>query len=87
MANDNDDDNILPFAPRKQSSVALPADALLEDSLGEYEEVIVVGVDADGEMVVTGNISNIAEVYDLLSTAAKNIALAYLDMLSPEAKH
>lgn len=87
MANDNDDDNILPFAPRKQSSVALPADALLEDSLGEYEEVIVVGVDADGEMVVTGNISNIAEVYDLLSTAAQNIALAHLDMLFPEAKH
>ena len=86
MADDNDD-NIIPFAPRPLADKGLPADLLLEDSLGEYEEIIIIGVDADGEMVVSGNIASIPQVYEMLSTAAQNIAMAHLDMLFPEAKH
>lgn len=81
------DDNVIPFAPRPQSDVALPADALLEDSIGDYEEVIILGLDADGEMTVSGNISSIPQVYEMLSTAAQNIALAHLDMLFHDTEH
>lgn len=82
----DNDDNIIQFTPRRDSH-ALEADALLEDSLGEYEEVIVLGVDAEGEMTVSGNIADIAQVYEMLSSAAQNIALAHLDMLFQGTQH
>ncbi len=81
-----DDDNVIQFTPRR-NSIALEADALLEDSMGEYEEVIVVGIDASGEMMVTGNISDIAQVYEMLSSAAQNIALAHLEMIFSGTAH
>lgn len=83
-----DDDNIIRFTPRQaEEDHALPADRLLEDCVGEYEEVIVLGVDADGEMTVSGNISDIAQVYEMLSSAAQNIALAHLEMLFQGTQH
>lgn len=83
-----DDDNIIRFTPRQaEEDRALPADALLEDCVGEYEEVIVLGVDADGEMVVSGNIADIAQVYEMLSSAAQNIALAHLEMIFQGTQH
>lgn len=72
--------NVIQFRPRSEDHT-LEADALLEDCLGEYEDVIVLGVDSTGEMVVSGNIADIAQVYEMLSSAAQNIALAHLEML------
>lgn len=86
MADDDNPDNVIQFTPRREDRV-LPADALLEDCLGEYEEVVILGVDADGEMVVSGNISDIAQVYEMLSSAAQNIALAHLDMIFQGTQH
>ena len=86
MADDDKPDNVIQFQPRREDH-NLPADALLEDSLGEYEEVIVLGIDADGEMVVSGNISDIAQVYEMLSSAAQNIALAHLEMMFSGTEH
>lgn len=82
----DNDDNIIQFTPRRDN-IALEADALLEDSVGEYEEVIVLGVDSAGEMTVTGNISDIAQVYEMLSSAAQNIALAHLEMIFQGTAH
>lgn len=82
----DNDDNIIQFTPRRDSAT-FEADALLEDSLGEYEEVIVLGVDSTGEMTVSGNISDIAQVYEMLSSAAQNIAMAHLDMLFQGTRH
>ena len=79
--------NVTQFRPRKDDHIALPADALLEDSIGEYEEVIILGVDGTGEMTVTGNISDIAQVYEMLSSAAQNLALAHLDMIFRGTEH
>lgn len=81
------DDNIIQFRPRRDDEHVLSADALLEDSIGEYVEVIVLGVDADGEMVVSGNIADIAQVYEMLASAAQNIALAHLDLLFQGTQH
>ena len=86
MADDEDPkpDNVIQFMPRYEVELegdTLCADALLEDCVGEYEDVIVLGVDASGEMTVTGNISDIAQVYEMLATAAQNIAMAHLEML------
>jgi hypothetical protein len=80
-------DNVLQFTPRHSSENALPADALLEDSLGDYEDVIILGVDATGEMTVSGNIADIAQVYEMLSSAAQNIALAHLEMIFHGTEH
>jgi hypothetical protein len=82
-----DDDNVIQFRPRAGEDDTLPADVLLEDCMGEYEEVVILGVDATGEMVVSGNISDIAQVYEMLSTAAQNIALAHLDMIFRGTQH
>lgn len=79
--------NIIQFTPRPNQQRALEADALLEDCLGEYEDVVILGVDAEGEMTVSGNISDIAQVYEMLSSAAQNIALAHLDMLFRGTEH
>lgn len=81
------DDNIIQFRPRSDDEHVLSADALLEDSIGEYVEVIVLGVDADGEMTVSGNIADIAQVYEMLASAAQNIALAHLDLLFQGTQH
>ena len=86
MADDDKPDNVIQFQPRREDH-NLSADALLEDSLGEYEEVIVLGVDADGEMVVSGNIADIAQVYEMLSSAAQSIALAHLEMIFSGTQH
>lgn len=77
------DDNVIKFTPKHDEPIAPGelADALLEDSIGEYDDVIVIGIDQDGETVISGSISNIAEVYELLASAAQNIALAHLDMI------
>lgn len=86
--NDNYSDNILQFRQRvKDGAPVLPADDLLEDCMGEYGEVIVIGVDADEEMVITGNIGDVAKVYEMLSSAAQNIALAHLEMMFHGTAH
>lgn len=91
MADDDDKpDNVVQFrgsANIGDDDIALPADALLEDCLGEYEEVVILGIDATGEMVVTGNISDISQVYEMLATAAQNIAMAHLEMIFHGTEH
>ena len=86
MADDDKPDNVIQFSPRR-SDHTLEADALLEDCMGEYDEVVILGVDSTGEMVVSGNISDIAQVYEMLSSAAQNIALAHLDMIFRGTQH
>lgn len=87
MADDEKPDNVIQFQPRATEADTLDADALLEDCVGEYEDVIILGVDADGEMVVSGNISDVSQVYDMLATAAQNIAMAHLEMLFRGTEH
>lgn len=82
---DNDDpdkpNNVVQFQPRMDPDQTLEADDLLEDCIGEYSEVIVIGIDSTGEMVVSGNIGCIPQVYDMLSSAAQNLAMAHLEMI------
>lgn len=83
MADEDSPNNILQFRQKVQDGEpVLPADDLLEDCMGEYQDVIILGVDETGEMVVSGNISDIAQVFEMLSSAAQNIALAHLEMMS-----
>lgn len=86
---DDKPNNVLQFSPRAtvDDDVALPADALLEDCLGEYEEVVILGIDATGEMIVSGNISDLAQVYEMLSSAANNLAIAHLEMMFHGTEH
>lgn len=86
MNDDDKPDNVVQFTPRNDN-IVIPADALLEDCVGEYEEVVIIGLNADGEMVVTGNISDVSMVYDMLSTAANNLAMAHLEMAFQGTKH
>lgn len=86
----DDDDNVIPFGPRVEITLddgGELADALLEDCIGEYEDVIVIGFSSDGETTVSGTLSNIADVYDALAGAAQNIASAHLDMLFRGVEH
>lgn len=88
MADDDKPDNVIQFRGNAQiEDNALPADALLEDCLGEYDEVVILGIDATGEMVVSGNISDVSQVYEMLATAAQNIAMAHLEMLFHGTEH
>ncbi len=83
-------DNVVQFHVKPEPEdepQGLPADDLLADCMGEYEDVIILGVDADGEMVVSGNISNIAQVYEMLASAAQNIATAHLEMMFHGTEH
>lgn len=87
---DDKPNNVLQFSPRAtvdDSEIALPADALLEDCLGEYEEIVILGIDATGEMIVSGNISDLAQVYEMLSSAANNLAIAHLEMMFHGTEH
>lgn len=89
MADEDDKfNNILQFRQKVQEGEpVLPADDLLADCMGEYEDVIILGVDRTGEMVVSGNISDIAQVYEMLATAALNIAMAHLEMMFHGTEH
>lgn len=90
MPHDDDDkpDNVVQFRRTcLEPAETVEADLILEDCMGEYHEVIVLGVDATGEMVVTGNISDISQVYEMLATAAQNIAMAHLEMLFHGTEH
>lgn len=85
---DDDNSNIVQFRKKADEGAdRLPADDLLGDCIGEYEDVIILGVDADGEMVVSGNISDIAQVYEMLATAAQNIASSHLEMMFHGTEH
>lgn len=92
MADDDDDDrpipdNVAQFQPRLEPVETIEADVLLEDCMGEYSEVIILGVDDHGEMIVSGNISCIPQVYEMLATAAQNIAMAHLEMIFHGTEH
>lgn len=87
---DDKPDNVIQFrasANLGDDDIALPADALLGDCMGEYEEVVILGIDATGEMMVSGNISDISQVYEMLATAAQNIAMAHLEMMFHGTEH
>lgn len=85
---DDKPDNVVQFhRTGLEPAETVEADLILEDCMGEYHEVIVVGLDADGEMVVTGNISDISQVYEMLATAAQNIAMAHLEMIFHGTEH
>lgn len=88
MPDDDKPDNVIQFRRTGLDTVeSVEADLILEDCMGEYHEVIVIGLDETGEMVVTGNISDIAQVYDMLATAAQNIAMAHLELLFQGTHH
>lgn len=89
MADEDDKfNNILQFRQKvKEGEPVLLADDLLTDCMGEYQDVIILGVDADGEMVVSGNISDIVQVYEMLASAAQNIATAHLEMMFHGTEH
>lgn len=82
-------DSVVQFRVKQEAEEdrVLPADDLLEDCMGEYEDVIILGVDSTGEMVVSGNISDISQVYEMLATAAQNIAMAHLEMMFHGTEH
>lgn len=84
---DKKPNNVIQFTPRPDPHSTLEADVLLEDCIGEYEDVVVIGVDAEGETTVSGNIADIAWVYEMLSSAAQNIAMAHLEMLYKGTEH
>ena len=89
MADDDDKpDNVIQFRRTGLEPVeSVEADLILEECMGDYHEVIVVGLNADGEMVVTGNISDISQVYETLASAAQNIAMAHLEMIFQGTHH
>jgi hypothetical protein len=88
---DNDDDNVIPFGRRFEATIepeaGAVADALLEECVGEYEDVIVVGFNDDGEITISGTLTHVADIYDALSTAAQKLALAHLDTVFSGQPH
>jgi hypothetical protein len=73
-------DNVIQFRTMPEPGADTQvADALLQDCVGEYAEVIIVGIDAEGHMTVTTSTSDIGEAYEALMTAATNVAMAAID--------
>lgn len=86
-----DDDNVIQFAPWKNPNFddgpEITADVLLEDCMGEYRGVVIIGLDADGDMTVSTNVPDPALLYDITQTAAQNIAMAHLMDVFGANKH
>jgi hypothetical protein len=52
---------------------------ILEDAMCDFEEVIVIGLDSTGYMTVTASERDVGEVYEMLMSAATNVAMAAID--------
>lgn len=72
--------NVIQFEQLRQQARGPQAiDMLLDDAKGEYDDIIIVGIDADGYMTVTASSSDVGEVYEALMSAATNVALVAID--------
>lgn len=72
--------NVIQFEQlRRQARGPEAIDMLLDDARGEYEEIIIVGIEADGYMTVTASSPDVGEVYEALMSAATNVALVAID--------
>jgi|694.fasta_scaffold17323_11 hypothetical protein len=86
---DNDDlpDNVVAFEPRA-SGTQKTTDLLLEDCIGRFDEVVVLGFTDDGELEISGNVEGgAAAVYEAIAEAATQMALTHIDMVYQGTRH
>lgn len=92
MANNDDDDNVVPF-PRYE--VTLEEDQIeanirsgISYFLDDYDHVVVVGFrEDDGRLDVIENMGDPAALYELLQQAASNVALEAIEISQWGSKH
>lgn len=86
---DNDDefpDNVVAFQPRA-SGPQMEADLLLDDCIGRYDDVIVIGYNDDGEVEISSSVGGAAATYELLADAATKMALTHIDIVYQGSRH
>lgn len=72
--------NVIQFEQLRQQARGPEAiDMLLDDAKGEFDEIIIIGIEADGYMTVTASSPDVGEVYEALMSAATNVALVAID--------
>jgi hypothetical protein len=89
MADNDDDlpDNVVAFQPRA-SGTQKETDLLLEDCIGRYDEVVVLGLTDDGELEISSNVEGgAAAVYEAIAEAATQMALVHIDMAYQGSRH
>jgi hypothetical protein len=89
MADNDDDlpDNVVAFQPRA-SGTQKQTDLLLEDCIGRFDEVVVLGFTEDGELEISGSVEGGAgAVYEAIAEAATQMALVHIDMAYQGSRH
>ena len=86
---DNDDlpDNVVTFQPRASGTQKV-TDLLLEDCIGRFDEVVVLGFTDDGEMEISSSTDGgAAAVYEAIAEAATQMALTHIDLVYQGSRH
>lgn len=87
---DNDDefsDNVVAFQPRASGTQKV-TDLLLEDCIGRFDEVVVLGFTDDGELEISSNVEGgAAAVYEAIAEAATQMALTHIDLVYQGVRH
>jgi hypothetical protein len=89
MADNDDDlpDNVVAFQPRA-SGTQKTTDLLLEDCIGRFDEVVVLGFTDDGEMEISSSLEGgAAAVYEAIAEAATQMALTHIDIVYQGVRH
>jgi hypothetical protein len=89
MADNDDDlpDNVVAFQPRA-SGAQKQTDLLLEDCIGRFDEVVVLGFTDDGEMEISSSLDGgAAAVYEAIAEAATQMALTHIDIVYQGVRH
>lgn len=81
MADDEDrkPENVIQFRAAPKVEPTSAPDLVLQEAIGDFEEVIVIGLDSTGYMTVTASERDVGEVYEMLMSAATNVAMAAID--------
>lgn len=56
------------------------ADEVLESCLGDYSRVVVIGIEKDGTQTFTSNVTDVVELYEMMTDAASSFAKAQLHL-------
>lgn len=72
-------DNVIQFRTTQEPDPTQVADLILQEAMGDFAEVIVIGLAEDGYMTVTSSERDVGGVYEMLMSAAMNVAMAAID--------
>ena len=74
-------DNVVAFPTNLTAEdPEVDADEVLESCLGDYRQVVIIGIEKDGTQTFTSNVSNPIELYEMMADAASSFAKAQLHL-------